>query len=50
VIGFGAFAVQLSCPSQDVLHGLVWHAGAPLLGGVCVALCLAALRVRVERD
>jgi hypothetical protein len=44
--GLGAAGVHLSCPADDTLHVLAFHALAPLLGGALLWLLLLALKAR----
>jgi hypothetical protein len=46
--GLGAAGVHLSCPADDALHVLAFHALAPLIGGALLWLLLCALRARLR--
>ncbi len=48
--GIGASGVHLSCPSNDALHVLAFHALAPVVGGALLWLALWALKARLRKD
>ncbi len=47
-VGMGAVSVHASCPATGVLHVLVGHALAPLLGGALLTLLLYPVFLRLH--
>lgn len=48
-VALGASAIHVTCPIEDPLHALLWHALSPFSGGVLLWLALVSLRRLVVR-
>jgi hypothetical protein len=49
-VALGASAIHATCPIDDALHVLVWHALAPFSGGALFWLALVSLRRLAVRN